>query len=158
MARVCFIQEAGEASQTFRFEDDRLVVAEADARTAREFALAYLDVDLNTPREEPPRRGLFGAFRNPARHVYARFPLFEPRRGRETIEVWADKQAQEIVAQLSARWREARRRAVTVDFSADPRHEIQRFQTLLGRGIVSAEEGAAAVARIAAKASAALSQ
>ena len=156
MARVCFIQEAGEASQTFRFEDDRLVVAESDARTAREFAIPYLEIDLETPRAVAPKRGLFAAFKRPSPRI--RFALFEPRRGCEAIEVWADAQAQQIVAELAARWREARRRAVTVDFSANPRDEIQRFQTLLGRGIVSAEECAAAVARVAARASAGFSQ
>ena len=151
MARVCFIQEMGEASQTFRFEDDRLVVAESDARTAREFELPYLELDLQTPSEEPPRRGLLARLINPARRVHARFALFEPRRGRDAIAIWAGEQAQDIVAELSQRWRDARLRAVTVDFASDPRREIGRFQLLMERGIVSAEEAAAAVARIVAK-------
>jgi hypothetical protein len=157
MARVCFIQEIGAASQTFRFEDDRLVVAEADARTAREFALDYLDLDLDRPRAEPPRRGLWAALRRRAR-VHARFALFEPRRGREEVVVWADAQAKDIVAELTTRWRDARRRAVKVDFDAEPRLEIRRFEILLRRGLVSAEECAVATARIVAKANAAASQ
>lgn len=160
MAGVCFIQEAGEASQTFRFEDDRLVVAQADSRSASEFAFRYLDLDLETPREAPPRglRAALSALARPARRIHARFALFEPRRGREAIAIWADAQAQDIVAQLSMRWREARRRAVAVDFAANPRDEIKRFQTLLARGIVSAEECAVAMARIAANTRAASPQ
>jgi hypothetical protein len=72
--------------------------------------------------------------------------------------VWRDDQADAIVSELKTRWREARRRAVAVDFYADPRREIARFETLLSRGIVSAEECAAAVGRIAAKASAQAAQ
>lgn len=158
MARACFIQEAGEASQTFRFEDDRLVVAEADARAAREFAVGYLDVDLESLRPEPPQRGFWAALRLRAPRLHARFALFEPRRGRDELVMWSDAQAKDIVAELTTRWREARRRAVTVDFEADPRREIQRFEVLLRRGLVSAEECAAATARIAAKASARMSQ
>jgi hypothetical protein len=152
MANVFFVQEAGAASQTFRFEDDRLVAAEADARQAREVHLAYLDLDLEAPPAPPPRRGLFGLFKNPARRIHARFALFKPRRGWDAVTVWADAQAQDIVDELSARWRRARRQAATVDFSAPPREELQRFQTLLERGVVSAEECAAAAVRILARA------
>jgi hypothetical protein len=43
---VSFVQEAGPRSQTLRFEPDRLVLAFADARSARELSLAYYDIDV----------------------------------------------------------------------------------------------------------------
>ena len=153
MARVTFMQEAGAASQTFRFEDEFLVVAQADDRTAGEFALGYLDLDLDALRHEPARRRLLRANR-----IYARVPLAAAKKGRTEIAIWRDAQAPAILAELTARWREARRRAVIIDFDAEPRAEMARFEALMGRGLVSAEEAAAAIARIAARASAALDQ
>ena len=154
MASTVFFQEAGGASQTLRFEDGRLVVTQSDARSARELTLSYLDIDLEgAAPAEPEPRGLkraLAAFKGP--RVHARFALFAPRR--EALVVWRDAQAGEIVAELKKRWREARRRAVTVNFDAEPRREIARFETLLNRALVSAEECAAAVARIAARATA----
>ena len=157
MASVVFMQEAGPASQTLRFEDERLVVMQSDERSAREVQLAYLDVDLDGPAPPPPpRRGLLAALRRSGPTVQAAFGLFSPRRG--AVEVWRDGQEDAIVGELKRRWREARRQAVRVNFAADPRREIARFETLLARGIVSAEECAAALARIAARASAEAAQ
>jgi len=158
MASAVFIQEAGAASQTLRFEDGGLVVTQSDARSAREITLSYLDIDLEGPAPaEPEARGLkrvLSALTGP--RIHARFALFAPRR--DALVVWQDAQAPEVVSELKRRWREARRRAVAVDFHAAPRREIARFETLLTRGIVSVEECAAAVARIAARATAGCDQ
>lgn len=154
MASMVFFQEAGAASQTLRFEGTRLVVTESDAKAARELNLSYLDVDVDGPSPpEPSPRGLkraLAALPGAGPRIYARYALFAPRRG--ALAIWRDAQAEAIVAELKTRWREARRRAVSVDFGAEPRREIARFELLLNREIVSAEECAVALARIAAKA------
>ena len=157
MASVVFIQEVGGASRTFRFEDRRLVVTESDARSAREVTLSYLDIDIEGPAPpDPPRRGLLSKLTRSAPSVHAAFAMFSPRRG--ALVVWRDAQSATIVSELKSRWREARRRAVAVDFDIQPHREIARFETLLTRGLISAEECAAAVARIAARAIADCSQ
>jgi hypothetical protein len=143
-----FHQEAGRRAQTWRFAPDRLMLARADATGAAEIALAYCDIDIDAaatiaPRG-PPWRRQPGA---------TRFPVVAGRRQGEALEVWRDAHHDSIVAELAARWKASRRALVRVDFSADPGREMQRFEALMRRGIVSAEECAAAIARIAASAS-----
>ena len=77
------------------------------------------------------------------------FPLRNSRM--QKLVIWGDAQRDIIVAELASRWRVMRRRAVEVDFSAAPAQEIQRFQDLRARGIVNAEECAAAIKRISAR-------
>ena len=146
---MIFVQDAGRRSQTLRFEPGRLVVASADAASAREIALGYCDIDIDAQTSVKPRRGL--AFWRPVAGATC-YPVVAGRRCGETLEIWRDAGHDAIVAQLTLRWRAARRELVRIDFDADPIREMERFAALMARGLVSAEECAAAVARIVAKA------
>ena len=143
-----FVQEEGRRTQTLRFGPDRLAVASADDAGAREIVLDYCDIDIAAPQAAPPRRAAFWR-RGPGA---TRFPIVAGRRRGEFLEVWRDAQHDAIVAELAARWKETRLSRVRVDFAADPAREIQRFGALMERGLISAEECAAAIARIAANA------
>jgi hypothetical protein len=182
---VSFVQEAGRRSQTLRFEPDRLVLAFADDRSARELSLAYYDIDVGRARTSevsrarwpiyagliftlaaalpvapPPLRALLAglalvcaavALGRRSEGGATRYALLAPRRRQEILEIWPDAQHDRIVAEMAARWRAMRRRAVRVDFHADPAGEIARFQALRARRVIDAEECAAAIARIAAR-------
>jgi len=185
---VSFVQEAGRRSQTLRFEPDRLVLAIADDRAARELSLAYHDIDVRrakasatsgarwpiyaglifvlgaaAPEAPAPLRAILAAlamtsaaialWRRGGREA-TRYALLAPKRRGETLEVWPDAQHDRIVAELARRWKAMRRRAVRVDFDADPAREIERFQALRERRVVDAEECAAAIARIEARSAA----
>jgi hypothetical protein len=139
---MSFVQESGRRSQTLRFEPDRLVLVSADDAQASELSLAYHDVDVKRGEVFRERRAWF------ARRRATRFALMAPRRRREWLEIWGDAQHDRIIAELTARWAEARRRLVCVDFSADPLSEIERFRALCERGLIDAGECAAAIARI----------
>ena len=182
---MSFVQEAGRRSQTLRFERDRLVLAIADDRGARELSLAYYDIDvrrreasavsgarwpiyaglvfaLGAAAPEAPQalRAILAAlalmsaavalWRRDGRET-TRYALLTPKRRGETLEIWPDAQHDRIVAEMAARWRAMRRRAVRADFTAEPAREIERFKALRERRVVDAEECAAAIARIEAR-------
>ena len=160
---VSFVQESGRRSQTLRFEPDLLVWASADDRGARELSLAYYDIDVKRGRASvvsgvrwPIYAGL--ALLGAAAAVgwrggagATRYALIAPKRRGQTLEVWPDAQHDRIVAEMAARWKAMRRRAVCVDFDADPAREILRFEALRARRVIDAEECAAAIARIKAR-------
>jgi hypothetical protein len=182
---VSFVQEAGPRSQTLRFEPDRLVLAFADARSARELSLAYYDIDVRraaasevsgarwpiyagliftlaaaVPQAPAPLRASLAALALASAAIAlwrrggvgaTRYALLAPRRRQDILEIWPDAQHDRIVAEMAARWRAMRRRAVRVDFDADPACEIARFEGLRARRVVDAEECAAAIARIEAR-------
>jgi len=143
---VSFVQEAGRRSQSLRFEPDRLVLASADDRSARELSLAYYDTDV--------RRAVTSVAGRLWRRDGAatRYALLAPKRRGETLEIWPDIQHDRIVAEMAARWKAMRRRVVRIDFGADAAHEMARFEALRQRRVIDAEECAAAIARIAARA------
>jgi hypothetical protein len=182
---VSFVQEAGRRSQTLRFEPDRLVLASADDRAARELSLAYYDIDVRraeassssgvrwpiyaglvfllgaaAPEAPAPLRAILAAlalvsaagalWRRGGRET-TRYGLLAPKRRGETLEIWPDAQHDRIVAEMAARWKAMRRRVVCVNFEAEPAREIARFRALCERGVIDAEECAAAIARIEAR-------
>jgi len=182
---VSFVQEAGRRSQTLRFEPDRLVLAFADDRSARELSLAYYDIDVRRARAGEVSRARWPIYAGfvftlaaavpeipaPLRAMLAamtlvsaavalatrggngatRYALLAPRRGSLIVEIWPDAQHDRIVAEMAARWKAMRRRAVRVDFDADHAREIGRFEALRARRVIDAEECAAAIARIKAR-------
>lgn len=79
-----------------------------------------------------------------------RFALLDPKRRGAALNIWRDGQHERIEAELQARWKAQRRVIVRVDFTADPVRESDRFRALAQRGVVTAEECAVALARIAA--------
>ena len=83
---------------------------------------------------------------------YTMFRILEPRTRWKFIKVLHDAKRDRIVGELQARWTAVREELVRIDFSADPNFEAARFQRLRDRGMVTAEECDAAIARIAAAA------
>jgi hypothetical protein len=76
------------------------------------------------------------------------FRVMSNRTREKVIRVLHEGQRERIVAELQRRWAEARQELVRIDFAADPDREATRFRTLCARGLIDAEECAAAIQRI----------
>jgi hypothetical protein len=76
------------------------------------------------------------------------FRVMSTRTRDNVIRVLHEGQRERIVAELQRRWTEARQNLVRINFAADPDRETARFRTLCARGLIDAEECAAALARI----------
>jgi hypothetical protein len=76
------------------------------------------------------------------------FRVLSSRTRDKVIRVLHEGQRERILAELQDRWSRARKDLVRIDFAADPEREGARFRALRARGVVSAEECAAAIARI----------